>query len=171
MFPPGKNLGIPGTGSGHHSRFPCSDPTGPLPLPQGPPGCQMRPYRLPPFQRHRSLGGPHGSNYHQERGEVGTGRGQLRPATASNGLDGGRRKERTLPCPAERAGLRGWGTRMGRPRCGIQGSTQRSRPVIKRVLVPFVTETLALNKPLHTCDLLMGHRTGELSTGSSGELG
>lgn len=79
----------------------------------------------------------------KERGGDGEG-----PATA--GMGGGGR--RTLPCPAERAGLRGWGSRMGRPRCGIQGSTQRSRLEIKSVLVPFVTKTLALNKPLHTCE-------------------
>lgn len=37
MFPPGKNLGMPGTRSTHHSRFPRSDSTGPLPFPKGSP--------------------------------------------------------------------------------------------------------------------------------------
>lgn len=35
-------------------------------------------------------------------------------------------REGSPPCPAERAGLKGWGSRMPRQRCGVQGNTQSS---------------------------------------------
>lgn len=105
-------------------------PQGPSPSSRVTPGCLMRPCRLPPFQSHRSLGGPHGSNYRQESGEVGTGRGQQRPA---RGWGWG-----TLLCPAERAGLRGWAGQGVGFRAAHEGPGWQLRGFV----VPFVTKTL-----------------------------
>lgn len=152
MFPPGKNPGMPATGAAT---------TGPLPFPTCCPWLPMRPCRLPPFQRQRSLGGR--ARWKQLPSGKQRGGGWEGPQRR-----GARREEENAALPSRE----GWTLGMGRPRCGVQGSTQSSRLGIKRVCgLPLSSRHCGFEQaPVTPLSLLLGHRTGEMSSGSSGEL-